>query len=482
MSASSSSLIQASQPIFDAFLQHLLRICPPLLDVAGSVLEDALATTENRSKLFLFIREKSPVLLLSYLPQAATEEADGQSPASALGGELDLSLEVSFHDAETALLIFLKTDLDAPLSIEKSFAQQLRLLQLGAGSPFETLHSVINGSFVPYFSSFLKNVYGIDPTKDQSKERSNLIEGGMETVHRTLNELQAGLFNCKQNVQIEHVDLQLHPEIRKAAEACREKGVAFTIDHINPALFNDDRFLRSLHHTVDTWLAAIQKVTKHGRMDQLPEQSDLSQEIKFWLELDNELREIESKLDSDPVKVSLEILRRAKRHMVTFAFNKESGEIGLKAAKTKVDACRPLMASFPLNALITATEIPQLQVAIHEIFSYLSKSKGTQYPVQRSIELVGIIWKDLSSRLISLLRLKRLMALPYPEFEKVANATFAVFAAWDEADFSYKDQLRKAAKARGRGTVPIFVVDYSAFKRALTQVCEFRKEHRDLLA
>ena len=389
---------------------------------------------------------------------------------------------MSFSDTETSLLIFLKTDLEAPLSLEKSFAHQLRLLQLGAGSPFETLHSVINGSFVPYFTSFLKNVYGIDPTKDQTKDRTNVIEGGMETVHRTLNELQAGLYNCKQNVQIEHVELQLHPEIRRAAEQCREKGCALTIDHINPSLFTDDRFLRSLHNIVDGWLAAIQKVTKHGRIEKLPEQSDLSQEIKFWLELDNELKEIESRLDSDPVKVSLEILRRAKRHMVTFAFNKDSGEIGLKAAREKVLACRPLMASFPLNPLITATEIPQLTAAVSEIFSYLAKSKGSQYPVQRSLDLVGIIWKDLSSRLAALLRLKRLMALPYPEFEKITSSTFALFTTWDEADFSYKDQLRKAAKARGRASLAILVVDYSAFRRALVQLCEFRKEHRDLLA
>jgi dynein heavy chain 1 len=59
---------------------------------------------------------------------------------------------------------------------------------------------------------------------------------------------------------------------------------------------NSEDFLHALQSAVNIWIRDIQKVTKLERIEKMPTTGETNQEIKFWLELEGELRHIEDQL------------------------------------------------------------------------------------------------------------------------------------------------------------------------------------------
>ena len=92
---------------------------------------------------------------------------------------------------------------------------------------------------------------------------------------------------------------------------------------------------------------------------------------------------------------------------------------GLKQALATVNDYNPLMKDFPLNDLLSATELDRIRVALQAIFNHLRKIRSTKYPIQRALRLVEAISRDLSSQLLKVLGTRRLMHIPFEEFEKV---------------------------------------------------------------
>jgi dynein heavy chain 1, cytosolic len=79
----------------------------------------------------------------------------------------------------------------------------------------------------------------------------------------------------------------------------------------------------------------------------------------------------------------------------------------------------PLMKDFPLNDLLSATELERIRGAIVAIFAHLKKIRNTKYPIQRALRLVEAISRDLSTQLLKVLSTRRLIHIPFDEFEKV---------------------------------------------------------------
>ena len=84
-----------------------------------------------------------------------------------------------------------------------------------------------------------------------------------------------------------------------------------------------------------------------------------------------------------------------------------------------VNDYNPLMKDFPLNDLLSATELERIRLALAAIFLHLRKIRGTKYPIQRALRLVEAISRDLSSQLLKVLSTRRLMHVPFEDFEKV---------------------------------------------------------------
>ncbi|UYV74437.1 DYNC1H1 [Cordylochernes scorpioides] len=93
--------------------------------------------------------------------------------------------------------------------------------------------------------------------------------------------------------------------------------------------------------------------------------------------------------------------------------------VGLKQALATVNDYNPLMKDFPLNDLLAATELDKIRAALHAIFGHLRKIRNTKYPIQRALRLVEAISRDLMAQLLKVLGTRRLMHIPFDEFEKV---------------------------------------------------------------
>lgn len=84
-----------------------------------------------------------------------------------------------------------------------------------------------------------------------------------------------------------------------------------------------------------------------------------------------------------------------------------------------VNDYNPLMKDFPLNDLLSATELDKIRQALVAIFTHLRKIRNTKYPIQRALRLVEAISRDLSAQLLKVLGTRKLMHIAYEEFEKV---------------------------------------------------------------
>lgn len=100
--------------------------------------------------------------------------------------------------------------------------------------------------------------------------------------------------------------------------------------------------------------------------------------------------------------------------------NRFSVNLGLKQALETVNDYNPLMKDFPLNDLLSATELDKIRQALVAIFTHLRKIRNTKYPIQRALRLVEAISRDLSSQLLKVLGTRKLMHVAYEEFEKVS--------------------------------------------------------------
>ena len=80
---------------------------------------------------------------------------------------------------------------------------------------------------------------------------------------------------------------------------------------------------------------------------------------------------------------------------------------------TTVNDYNQLMKDFPLNDLLSATELDRIRVSLQAIFLHMRKIRPTKYPIQRALRLVEAISRDLSTQLLKVSR--TLVKSAYPK-------------------------------------------------------------------
>ena len=93
--------------------------------------------------------------------------------------------------------------------------------------------------------------------------------------------------------------------------------------------------------------------------------------------------------------------------------------LGLKQGLQTVASYNPLMKDFPLEQLLSATELDRIKDALVAIFAHLKKIKLSQYPIQRCLRLIEAISKDLMAQMLKVLGTRKFMLMNYELFEKV---------------------------------------------------------------
>ncbi|CAG2060235.1 unnamed protein product, partial [Timema podura] len=354
----------------------------------------------------------------------------------------------------------------AVVEADKSIHSQLRLINLSEGSPYETLHAFISKTMAPYFKSYVKESGRADRDGDKMAP----------SVEKKMAELEMGLLHLQQNIDIPEISLPVHQTVAAVIKRCAEEGRKPKVADLGDKV-EDSTFLNQLQNGVNRWIKEIQKVTK---LDRDPSSGTALQEISFWLNLERALHRIQEKRESMEVALTLDILKHGKRFHATVSFDTDTG---LKQALGTVNDYNPLMKDFPINDLLSATELDRIRSAVQLIFSHLRKIRSTKYPIQRALRLVEAISRDLGSQLLKVLGTRRLMHIPFDEFEKVMTQCFDVFTTWDDEYDKLQGLLRDIVKKKRDEHLKMVWRISPAHKRLQTRMehmRRFRRQHEQL--
>ncbi|KAJ3212195.1 hypothetical protein HDU67_003972 [Dinochytrium kinnereticum] len=460
---------------------HLERLLPVVMDADPSDVRNSLFTSnEAIDRLRRFTSD--PGLQALYILKERTDlaklgakgevEDDGRSSAFLYS----LALELNYTDKHVAALVLIKRT--PVIESTRPLQNQLQLIILpgpsDGGNAFETLHSYIHNAVSPFFDAYLSakavSVQGVSAIRDDKDSKT-----GIPMAKKKIAELELSLLQLQQNVEIPEISLSIHPVVQRAVEKYKGVDTKRTVDAVGD-IVNDSQFLNKLQADVNGWIKEIQRVTKIQRD---PATGTASQEINFWLSMERALAQIEEQLKSEFVVLTLDILKHAKRFHATVSF---LADTGLKEAAEKVQKYNQLMRDFPLNELLSATDVDKIRESLGLIFGHLNKKlKLSPYPIKRALPLVGAISKDLNEQLLKVLGNRRLMYLDYEEFEKATNGCEDVFRAWDEQTKEFTNVAREVTRKRSEKILPMKINNaHSKLQERINFIRAFRRQHEQL--
>ncbi|KAJ3566624.1 hypothetical protein NP233_g6881 [Leucocoprinus birnbaumii] len=443
------------------FRKYLLALLPPVIGADPADL-DTLFDDEFEERVGRFATEAGNVV---YIVQTKEESEDEALPPTYT---YHLTPHLTYHSSNITTLALIKRSptLDplAPL------ATQLHFLNLFAGdeTPYESLHAVVSQGVKPWFDAFVGSRGG---GKDGGDSKM-----GIPMTKKKFAELELSLLHLQQNVEIPETHLVIHPMIQRAVEQAQTAGVRPNISHIPPKLLNDSSFLNTLHAHVNSWIKSIQAVTKLTRD---VSSGTASQEINFWLSLERALEGIETQLRSEEVNVVMDCLRNAKRFHATVSF---MADTGLKDATDLVHKYNQLMKDFPLNELLSATDLDKIQESLHLIFGHINrKLKLSPYPIRRALPLVEAISRDFNDQLLRILTSHRLPYTPYDTFERLLSQTMNIFRTWDDLMKEFTNVAREVTRRRSEKFIPIKISPaHAKLQERCRYLRDWRKQHEQL--
>ena len=82
------------------------------------------------------------------------------------------------------------------------------------------------------------------------------------------------------------------------------------------------------------------------------------------------------------------------------------------------------MKDFPLNELLSATDLDKIQESLILIFGHISrKLRLSPYPIRRAL-------RDFNDQRLRILTSQRLPYTPYHTFERLLSQTLNIFRTW----------------------------------------------------
>ncbi|KAI9986672.1 hypothetical protein PInf_025627 [Phytophthora infestans] len=495
-------------PVVD-FPRYLLSTCMPLFGEGSALSVDSfkadLASAESTNTLHQFVSDSATrVLQVHCLPARADE--DSPMDGSTFRVRVNVGIEYSpgkknGHD----VVCFIKR-FSAPLAKDQTLNHQLQVMTLGLGSKevdktdsdtatsssgenteegvedrgnlLSVVYNYVHQSFTPLVNEYSK-------VHMPQSEITNLSEGtrGLPAIRRRMKELELALLQYQQNIEIPEVNLVFHPVIQQAADLVRTKGVLIDVEALGlEDKVNDVTFVNTIQGGVSKWIKEIQKVT---RLVNEPLPGTAMQEINFWCDLNRALLAVQEKLKSPEVEITLAVLQRAKRYLATVSF---STDHGLSPALQQVSSVMTLMKEFPMNSILSATDISQLNQGVTLVFTHLKKIRvADSYNLSRLLHLVEVMSSDLTQQVISLLRVYSLIEIPFNQFEQLVSSCKELFTNWHRQVTALYDLTKELFKRRGGSINTIKLpllselqMEHVAIEERLLELYEFREQHKKL--
>ncbi|RMZ70649.1 dynein heavy chain [Pyrenophora seminiperda CCB06] len=341
------------------------------------------------------------------------------------------------------------------------------------GTPYEFLRSLIQSAVEPYFDTYTKSQRDL---AGKYSKGDNDARTGISATRKKIAELAVSLGNLEQNVEIPELLLPLHPLIQSALDDATQRGVKPSPELIPAAIVQDSSFLNGLQATVNGWIKSIQTITKTSRDVST---GTAAQEINFWISMESRLHDIETQLGSPGVRLTLDVLKNAKRFQATVSF---SADTGLKESTDLVQKYNQLMREFPLDQLLSSTSLQAVQEAVQSIFSHMNKKlRICPYPVRRALPLVEAISGDLDKQLHNLLHGKTLMHMDYPEFQAIMAVAESIWRTWEENVKEFTNVAREVTRRRNEKFIPIKIAArHKETEERIRYITTFRKNHEQL--
>lgn len=345
------------------------------------------------------------------------------------------------------------------------------------GTPYEGLHSLVHFGVTPWFDAYVSSKKTGVSLDSAAGKKGNEAQMGIPAAKRKFAELELSLLHLQQNVDIPETHLVIHSAVQRAVEESRATGQRLTIDSIHPSnLLTSVPFLNRLQADVNLWIKEIQSVTKLNRD---VASGTASQEINFWLSMERALEAIEAQLAGDEVQLTLSVLKSAKRFHATTSFVSDTG---LKEAVDTVTKYNALMRDFPLNELLSSTELEKIKESLYMVFGHLNKKlKVSPYPLRRTLPLVEAISNDFNEQCIKVLSSHRLMYMDYASFERTMSTAIDVFATWDENIKEFTNVAREVMRKRNEKFIPVKINSaHTKTQERVSYLRDFRRTHEQL--
>ena len=140
------------------------------------------------------------------------------------------------------------------------------------------------------------------------------------------------------------------------------------------------------------------------------------------------------------------------------------------------------MKDFPLNELLSATDLEKIQESLVLIFGHINrKLKLSPYPIRRALPLVEAISRDFNDQLLRVLTSHRLSYTPYETFDRLLGQTMNIFRTWDDLIKEFTNVAREVMRKRGEKFVPIKVVAaHAKLQERIRYLRDWRKQHEQL--
>lgn len=449
----------------EELLQYICKLLVLEIDANEIQLERILREPNSLDLMARFINDPQvrSLLVRKYSRKEEDDETDASDPSqTSIDGDpvYEVTSDIQLSNAKATSILFFK---ETPfLEADKRLHNQIKHSVYEDKELLKNEHLYVSLKLAPLFKSYFKQ-------RDGDKMA--------QSFEKILAELEMGLLHLQQNIDIPNITLPVNPIISQTVKRCREQeNRDATVNDFGDKV-EDSSFLNQLQNGVNRWIREIQRVTKFERD---PSSGTAKQEVLFWLNLEGALLNIQRLRESLEVRLTLDILKKGKRFHATVSFDADTQ---LKEALAKVNDYNPLMKDLPLDDLSTSTDLDKLSTVLVNIFNHLRKIRNTKYPLERALKLMEAISRDLTAQLLKVLGTRRLMHIPFAEFERVIAACTKVFTTWENEYDKLQALLREMVKKQREGRIKLTWRVNLAHKRLqlrMENMKNFRQQHEQL--
>ncbi|CAI7595849.1 unnamed protein product [Penicillium discolor] len=473
-----------------AVIQYLTEVLQVTLGAQRSELESAgslLSESRYNETLQRCTRFASEAQVALYVQKdiVTAEETDGETEDQAVQYVYNLSSDISSAPTTVSSVAIIKRPV--PIDMSLPIASQVQVMNLpgpaslsnpsaqqgNSMSPYQILHLMIHHGLSPYFESYTRSQETAVGTKSKTDTEAKT---GIPGTKKKFADLELGLIHLQQNVEIPALNLPLHEVVQAALTEAEARGIKPSVELIPSAVLESSAFTNSIQNVVNGWIRSIQTITK---MTRDPDSESASPEVNFWLSLEAALEGIDAQLQSEGVKLTMDILRHAKRYQPTLSF---VADTGLKEATELVQKYNQLMRDFPLDELLSATSLQKVQESLNLIFTHLNKKlKICPYPIKRALSLVEAISGDLDKKIHELITGRTVLHLDYREFRSLMKTTQAIWRTWDENLKEFTNVARESTRRRNEKFIPIKInARHDKTRERVKYIDTFRINHEQL--